>query len=58
MGYFKVYNPYQDYTYNTVDGWPPQMATPTRDAHHGHGINDYIQLVRDLNNKVIGFNKT
>lgn len=58
IGYFKVYNPYQDYSYNTVDGWPPQMATPTRDAHHGHGVNNYIQLVRDLNKKVIGFNKT
>ena len=57
IGYFKVYNKYQDYTYNTVDGWPPQMASPTGDSKHGHGNLKYIELIRDLNKKVIAFNK-
>tara|TARA_B100000963_G_scaffold307138_1_gene282060 strand:+ start:2186 stop:2872 length:687 start_codon:yes stop_codon:yes gene_type:complete len=58
IGYFKVYNPYQDYTYNTVDGWPPLGAKPTGDSQHGHGVNTYIHLVRDLKSKkVIGYNK-
>ena len=42
IGYYKVYNKYQDYTYNTVDNWPPTMASPTGDGRHGrdhgHGI--------------------
>jgi len=27
--YMKVYNKYQDITYNTVDGWPPTSASST-----------------------------
>jgi hypothetical protein len=57
IGYFKVYNRYQDYTYNTVDGWPPTMATSTTDTQHGHGMSDYVHLVHDLKKKVTGYQK-
>ena len=53
--YFKVNNPYQDNTYNTVDGWPPMMASPTGDDRHGAGTASYIEIVRDLQKKAIAY---
>jgi hypothetical protein len=33
--YMKVYNRYQDITYNTVDGWPPTTATVMGNSNVG-----------------------
>ena len=58
IGYFKVYNPYQDYKCSTVDGWPPQIASPTGDHKTGHGTKTYVELVNELKTrKITGYNK-
>ena len=46
--YMKVYNPYQDITYNTVDGWPPLPAQPT-----GHLNGSRSNTLQDNMNEAI-----
>ena len=53
--YFKVSNPYQDNTYNTVDGWPPMMAYQLVMIDM-EGNSLYIEIVRDLQKKQLHIN--
>ena len=48
-------NRYGDNTYNTVDGWPPIMASPSGDHHSGSGIATYVELVRNIQKRAIAF---
>jgi len=47
--YMKVYNRFQDITYNTVDGWPPTTAQPTghRNGHKTNTLADNNREVRE-----------
>ena len=53
--YYKAMNRYGDNTYNTTDGWPATMASPTGDHHSGSGISTYIEIVRNIQKRAIAF---
>ena len=59
--FMKVYNRYGDINYNTVDGWPPTAATPTRDnlvlnnikRSPANNYYNWLLYMRNKNNRTI-----
>ena len=54
--YMKVYNPYGDITYNSVDGWPPTAASSTGHLSGTLRItpqNTKLDILRDLQEQVV-----
>ena len=52
--YMKVMNPYGDINYNTVDGWPPIMATPSGDHYKNLNIDNALQHYDSRLHKYMG----